>query len=484
MHCPTPLNTATLPTPNLISRSSLRRGFPAVLLALGLGWLALSPTARAVDPPPDGGYPNGNTAEGEQALNSLMDGYVGNTAIGYQALFSTSACAHSTGVGFQALFSNTTGSANTATGLAALRSNTTGTSNTATGWQALTANTTGSDNTANGEGALELNTTGMLNTANGIQALGANKTGDNNTATGSFALRSNTTGHDNTANGESALINNTAGNDNTANGGGALGNNSTGSENTATGLNVLTSNTIGNNNTGSGVNALLHDKIGSANTADGVDALGNNRSGSGNIAIGNQAGLNVTTGNNNIYIGNAGNAQENGTIRIGKGSEVHTFIGGIYGKTIADGTPVFVNSLGHLATIQSSARYKEAIKPMDKASEAILALKPVSFRYRQEIDPDRIPQFGLVAEEVEKVNPDLVVRDADGKVNTVRYEAVNAMLLNEFLKEHRKVEEQESTIDQLKATVAKQQEAFGSKIAQQQKQIEALTAAVGKVSER
>jgi len=478
MHRPTPLNTATLPTPNLISRSSLRRGFRVVFLVLGL--FALSPTARAVDPPPDGGYPNGNTAEGDQALNSLMDGYVGNTAIGYQALFSTSAGAHNTGVGFQALFSNTTGSANTATGLAALRSNTTGNSNTATGWQALEANTTGTYNTATGLGALELNTTGMLNTANGIQALGANKTGDNNTATGGFALRSNTIGHDNTANGESALINNTTGNDNTANGGGALGNNATGSENTATGLNVLTSNTTGNNNTGSGVNALLHNKIGSANTADGVDALGNNRSGSGNIAIGNQAGIKVTTGNNNIYIGNVGIAQENGTIRIGKGTEVRTFIGGIYGNTAAGGVPVFVNSLGHLATIQSSARYKEAIKPMDKASEAILALKPVTFRYKQELDPDGISQFGLVAEQVEKVNPDLVVRDEDGKVNTVRYEAVNAMLLNEFLKEHRKVEEQQATFMRLESKVAKQE----LTAAQQQKQIETLTATVRKVSER
>src|SRR5207248_11302689 len=155
MNRPNPFSSATLyHVLSLISRSPLRRIFPAVLLVLGL--FALSPTARAVDPPPDGGYPNGNTAEGEQALNSLMDGYVGNTAIGYQALFSTSAGAHNTGVGYQALFSNTTGTANTATGLAALRSNTTGNSNTATGWQALTANTTGSANTANGAGTHEL----------------------------------------------------------------------------------------------------------------------------------------------------------------------------------------------------------------------------------------------------------------------------------------------------------------------------------------
>jgi Chaperone of endosialidase len=144
---------------------------------------------------------------------------------------------------------------------------------------------------------------------------------------------------------------------------------------------------------------------------------------------------------------------------------------------------VIIDSTGHLGTVQSSARFKEAIKPMDKLSEAILTLKPVTFRYKEELDPDGIPQFGLIAEQVEKVNPDLVGRDEDGKVDSVRYEAVNAMLLNEFLKEHGKVEEQERTIDQLKV-VAKQQEALGSKIAQQQMQIEALTATVRKVSDR
>jgi uncharacterized coiled-coil protein SlyX len=134
--------------------------------------------------------------------------------------------------------------------------------------------------------------------------------------------------------------------------------------------------------------------------------------------------------------------------------------------------------------VLSSAWFKEAIKPMDKTSEAIFALQPVTFRYKPELDPDGIPQFGLVAEQVEKVNPDLVVRDQDGKVNTVRYEAVNAMLLNEFLKEHWNVAEQQSTIAELKATVAKQQDFFASEIAQQQKQIEALTATVRKVSDQ
>jgi uncharacterized coiled-coil protein SlyX len=168
-----------------------------------------------------------------------------------------------------------------------------------------------------------------------------------------------------------------------------------------------------------------------------------------------------------------GAAGEANTIRIGKqGTQKATFIAGIFGTAVS-GSTVVVNSSGKLGVAVSSASFKEAIKPMDKVSEAILALKPVTFRYKEELDPDRIPQFGLVAEEVEKVNPDLVVRGEDGKVMTVRYEAVNAMLLNEFLKEHRNVAEQQSTIAQLKTTVA-----------QQQKQIEALTATVRKVSER
>ncbi len=218
-----------------------------------------------------------------------------------------------------------------------------------------------------------------------------------------------------------------------------------------------------------------------------MDALENNVSGNNNVGLGYLAGQNLTTGSNNIDIGAnvLGNAGEANTIRIGKsGTQQKTFIAGISGKTVASGVGVIVNSSGQLGTVLSSARFKTAIKPMDRASETILALKPVTFRYKEELDPDQIPQFGLVAEEVEKVNPDLVVRGEDGKVMTVRYEAVNAMLLNEFLKEHQKVAGQESTIADLKATVAKQQDAFGSKIAQQQKQIEALTAGLQKVTEK
>ena len=163
--------------------------------------------------------------------------------------------------------------------------------------------------------------------------------------------------------------------------------------------------------------------------------------------MGFRAGSDLTTGNNNIDIGNAGQAGESSTIRIGRVEDhAATFIAGISGVTVAIGVAVIVDADGQLGTAPSSARFKEEIKPMDKASEAILALKPVTFRYKHELDPEGIPQFGLVAEQVEKVNPDLVARDEQGKPYTVRYEAVNAMLLNEFLKEHRKVQELEATI--------------------------------------
>src|SRR5207247_1400768 len=173
----------------------------------------------------------------------------------------------------------------------------------------------------------------------------------------------------------------------------------------------------------------------------------------------------------NIDIGNGGVAAEANTIRIGDAAHTRTFIAGISGANIGKGVVVEVDASGQLGARASSRRFKQEIKPMDKASEAILALKPVTFRYKKELDPEGTPQFGLVAEEVEKVNPDLVARDRDGKPNTVRYEAVNAMLLNEFLKEHRTVQEQKATIAELKHNFA-----------EQQKQIEVLTAGLQKVS--
>ena len=235
----------------------------------------------------------------------------------------------------------------------------------------------------------------------------------------------------------------------------------------ADGFEALYVNTIGNNNTASGYGALSGNTTGNNNTASGIEALSFNTTGNNNIAVGDSAGINLTTGSNNIDIGNAGVAVESNTIRIGTvGTQTATFIAGIRAVPIAGGTVIGVNSNGQVGVKPSSARYKEGIEAMDKASEAILALKPVTFRYKKELDPDRTPQFGLVAEEVAKVNPALVVADDHGEPFTVRYEEVNAMLLNEFLKEHRTVQEQGATITELK------------------KQIEALTAGLQKVSAR
>jgi hypothetical protein len=214
-------------------------------------------------------------------------------------------------------------------------------------------------------------------------------------------------------------------------------------------------NISGSSNTADGIAALFSNTTGVNNTASGASALLSNTTGSNNIALGYQAGASLTTGNDNIDIGNSGSAEETGTMRIGtSGTHRVTVIAGIRDSTIPAGIPVVVSRHGRLGIATSTARYKEAIEPMNRASEAILALKPVTFRYKHELDSDGIPQFGLVAEEVEKVDPDLVARDKQGNPDTVRYEAVNAMLLNEFLKQHRKVAEQSHEIANLKAAMA------------------------------
>ena len=385
---------------------------------VALAYFELSPASQAVSPPPDGGYPGLTTAEGTNALKNLTSG-VGNTAIGWYSLFASSTANFNTGVGAGTLIFNNADQ-NTATGAGALLSNTNGDRNTANGTFALLNNTTGNSNTAEGWRALFQNTTGDCNTASGREALLSNTTGFENTATGSVALESNIIGNDNTATGFAALNGNTTGALNTANGTGALV----------------------------------------------------NSNGDLNIALGFGAGVNLTTGNNNIDIGNLGVAAEANIIRIGTEVAVTdpfgvihpahtaTYIAGISDADAIGGEAVFVTSAGKLGTITvpSSARFKDEIRPMNKASEAILALNPVAFRYKMELDPKGVPQFGLVAEEVEKVAPDLVRRDRDGKLQAVRYDAVNAMLLNEFLKAHRKMHDQQEMI------------------AQQQKQIEALTA--------
>jgi Chaperone of endosialidase len=256
---------------------------------------------------------------------------------------------------------------------------------------------------------------------------------------------------DNTALGANALIG--GGSFNTAIGARALFENKTGNFNTATGAHALSNNAIGSNNTAIGKGALFNNFLGNDNTAIGQDALLNNIRSSGNIALGHGAGRNLN-GDNNIDIGNEGVTAEFNTIRIGSERHTRTFIAGISGVAVT-GAAVRVNADGQLGTAPSSQRFKEKIKPMDAASEAILALQPVMFRYKKELDPTGTAQFGLVAEEVAKINPDLVARDDDGKPYTVRYDAVNVMLLNEFLKARRQIDAQQRQIEALTAGLQK-----------------------------
>ncbi len=264
----------------------------------------------------------------------------------------------------------------------------------------------------------------------------------------------------------------------------ALSGNKTGAKNMAIGYSALISNTTGDFSTASGFGALSANKTGNSNTAFGYSALSANTGGN-NIALGSAAGRKLTTGNHNIDIGNIGGAGESSTIRIGTAvDQTATFIAGISGSTVAAGVGVIIDTNGQLGTVVSSRRFKDAIQPMDKASEAILSLQPVSFRYKKELDPVGIPQFGLVAEDVAKVNPDLVARDNQGKPYTVRYEAVNAMLLNEFLKEHRTVEELKTAVAKQETIIAQQQNDFARALEQQRKEMKALTSKVQKVSEQ
>ena len=412
-----------------------------------------------------------NTANGYEALYSNTTGYQ-NTANGSSALYYNAGGYNNTADGYAALTFNTNGFQNTASGYYALNQNTSGNNNTASGADALLENTTGNNNTASGASALLNNMTGGGNTATGASALKNNLTGSDNTAIGTYALLANTIGANNTAVGINALYSNTNGGFNAAGGNAALYSNTSGSENTAFGDSALYSNTSGGNNTASGENALGANTTGSDNVALGTDALffnltGNNNtavgvesliqsSGSGNVALGYFAGYNVGSGNDNIHIANSGFSGDDSTIRIGaQSTQTKTFIAGIYGATAASGVPVYVNSSGQLGTLTSSARFKTDIQSMGDASDTLLALHPVTYKYKPEIDPQGLPQFGLVAEEVEKVNPALVAHDQDGKIYTVRYEAVNAMLLNEFLKQHQTVAEQKAEIDKLKNEAAK-----------------------------
>ena len=449
-----------------------------------------------------------NTAVGSGALRTNTTGG-SNTALGFNALYSNKTMGNlsgdgNTATGANALYTNTTGDSNTATGQGALKTNSTGSYNTAVGWQALFNNTISTYNTAVGYVALQNNSTGTQNTAIGVSGLRFNSQGSYNTATGVNALYNNTTingvsGDSNTANGVNALFNNTTGDHNSAIGHNALFTNTIGGWNIAIGNNALYKNLRGTQNTAVGVDALHDNQNGWGNVAIGHEALKVYPSGVDEVAIGhgalnqkildvdpihhidnpsvaigsgafssldqgeNNIGLGWGAGwligswrngahSNNIDIGSPGEPNDEGTIRIGTvGTHTSTYIAGISGAVVDFGDPVMVAADGNLGVAPSSARFKEAINPMDKASESIFLLKPVTFRYKKEVGGHGIAQFGLVAEEVDKVNPDLVNRDKEGRPFSVRYEAVNAMLLNEFLKEHRKNEEQQATIAELKS---------------------------------
>jgi hypothetical protein len=373
---------------NSMNQSTTRA---SLVVAFALVCFALLPNAPAVSPPPDGGYPGGNTAEGQQALLNL----------------------------------------------------TTGTFNTATGWLSLATVATGELNTAVGAAAL------LLNTADG------------NTAIGTGALLNNTIGFGNTANGTFALVNNITGNNNTAVGRDALSSLANGNSNTAIGRDALLNNADGSNNIAVGRDALLNSTGGESNVAVGRGALANSTTGDSNLALGIDAGNQLVTANNVICIGHTG-ADVSDT----------TWIDNVFGVTTQSGmtAPVIVSNNGQLGTVASSERFKKDIASMQKTSEAILALRPVTFHYRT--DAVNTPQFGLIAEEVAKVNPALVLPDKEGKPYTVRYDAVNAMLLNEFLKEHRKNEEQQATIAQLKSGM----EALTATVKEQAAQIQKVSA--------
>jgi len=324
-------------------------------------------------------------------------------------------------------------------------------------------------NTAIGAGALASNTNGINNTATGVAALASNTSGGDNTASGFNALTSNTTGFGNTAIGEIALAKNTTGGQNTASSAGALASNTTGSANTASGFNALTSNTTGGSNTAIGGGALGFNTAGSNNTASGSAALGSNTTGNNNIAIGNGAANNVSGGNsNNIHIGSQGSSADSGTIRIGTpGTQTSFYVAGVNGVTTTNSAvPVLIDTTnGQLGVASSSRRYKEDIQDMGDASSGLLRLHPVTFRYRQPFaDGSKPIEYGLIAEEVAEVYPDLVAHSADGQIETVKYQVLDSMLLNELQKEHQQVQQQTEEIRLLQTRLAALEQLLSSKV--------------------
>jgi hypothetical protein len=418
-----------------------------------LAILALSVVAQAVSPAPDGGYPGGNTAEGQNALFSLSTG-VYNSAVGIYSLES-----------------NATGNFNTATGAGALFA-TIADENTATGAGALFSNGTGEANVAHGAFALFNNTSGSNNTATGPEALFTNKSGEGNTATGAQTLFFNDGDPDNeeasfnSAFGNGALFGNTTGEANSAFGSSALIANETGNFNTAVGDEALLNNIDGSTNTVVGITALGNNTSGFENTAIGHQALINCNTGSGNVGIGPEAGFTVTTASNVICIGNVGGENIDNSCYV---ANIYSNIQPVIGTDPDYVTIASNGKLGRSNLNGSSRRFKHDIQSMDKASEVIFALEPVSFHYNREYDATQRISFGLIAEDVAQVDSDLVGRNKKGEPDSVRYEQINAMLLNEFLKEHKKVQ-------QLELGLAQQRNHFDATIAELKKEIESVVA--------
>jgi hypothetical protein len=400
----------------------------------------------------------------------------GNIVLGITSLPSNTSGIYNTATGDYTLQSNASGNYNTANGAYALNGNNGGTSNTAVGVQTLGDNTTGNYNTAIGVHAIEFNTTGTNNTASGYNALQGSlgiTTGSNNTANGSGALQNNTTSGNNTAVGYQALMSNTGdnANDNTAVGYQALisniGSMFGGDKNTAVGSNALRANT-GFGNTAIGYYAMSGNTTGTNNTVIGVNALvaASNTSGSNNIAIGNSAAFFVSNGSNNIHIGSVGASGDNSTIRIGdQGYQTAFVAGGIYGVA-PGGVPVVINSSGQLGAPTSSRRYKEDIQDMGDASRGLMDLRPVTFRYKKAAEDGSKPlQYGLIAEEVAEVYPDLVVYTKDGLPDAVQYQNVNAMLLNEVQRQQAESTTQKEQIRRLEQMIKDQNEGFQQRLA-------------------
>src|SRR6266566_5111421 len=340
------------------------------------------------------------------------------------------------------------GGANNGEGIGVLVNRTTGIWNSGAGYQALNHLTAGNQNTATGLRSLFSDINGGYNTATGVSSLFSNTGGFFNVATGAYSLANNTTGVQNTAVGYAALFRNTLAEANCAFGEAALYHN----------VKAFVNNAFG-------VQALFNNLTGETNNAFGIQALDSNVSGTGNTAIGDSAGFDVT-GSGNVCIGEGVFGEtgvDDSTYIRNINTTAQPIVGGVDGVTV----DLTTGKLGHGV---SSRRYKEQIKPMDKASELLFALKPVTYRYKKEIDPKQTLDFGLIAEEVAKVSPELAIRDAKGQVSNVRYNAINAMLLNEFLKEHQQVVEQQATIAELKSTVAQQQKGMDVLTAQLKEQ--------------